>query len=86
MNNGAENIIGDYKFGSENANFRFDFFSNNFYLDISNNLGDNLNFYIKARIISDNLDSVYDDLNIQKPKILFSHIGNCLNIEEINYA
>jgi hypothetical protein len=84
LNNSSETIIGDYKLGSENANFRYDFFSNNFYLDISNNKNDSLNVYVKAKIINENANNDYDNSSIEKPKILFSHIGNCLNIEEIN--
>ena len=87
VNNGSENMIGEYLLGNENTNFKYDFFSNNFYQDISSNIGDNINFYIKAKISSstDNNTTNYSTLDdIYKPKIILSSLGNVLNIEEVN--
>jgi hypothetical protein len=87
LNNGSENMIGEYLLGNENTNFTYDFFSNNFYKDISSNIGDNINFYIKAKITSstNNNNTNYTTLdNIYKPKIILSTLGNVLNIEEVN--
>ena len=87
VNSGAENIIGEYLLGNENTNFKYDFFSNNFYQDISSIIGDNINFYIKAKISSstNNNTTNYSTLDdIYKPKIILSSLGNVLNIEEVN--
>ena len=87
VNNGLEISIGEYLLGNENATFKYDFFSNNFYKDISSVIGDNINFYIKAKISSstDNNTTNYNTLdNIYKPKIILSRLGNILNIEEVN--
>ena len=87
VNNGSENIIGEYLLGNENTNFKYDFFSNNFYQDISSVIGDNINFYIKAKISSstNNNTTNYSTLDdIYKPKIILSSLGNVLNIEEVN--
>ena len=87
VNNGSENMIGEYLLGNENTNFKYDFFSNNFYQDISSNIGDNINFYIKAKISSstNNNNTNYSTLDdIYKPKIILSTLGNVLNIEEVN--
>ena len=87
VNNGSENMIGEYLLGNENTNFKYDFFSNNFYQDISSVIGDNINFYIKAKISSstDNNTTNYSTLDdIYKPKIILSSLGNVLNIEEVN--
>ena len=64
-------MIGEYLLGNENTNFKYDFFSNNFYQDISSNIGDNINFYIKAKISSstNNNNTNYSTLDdIYKPK------------------
>ena len=61
----------------------YDFFSNNFYQNINNNSGDNINFYIKAKNNSSNINYTLID-NIYKPKIILSSLGNILNIEEVN--
>ena len=87
VNNGSENLIGEYLLGNENTNFKYDFFSNNFYQDISSVIGDNINFYIKAKISSstNNNNTNYSTLDdIYKPKIILSTLGNVLNIEEVN--
>ncbi len=88
VNNGSENMIGEYLLGNENTNFKYDFFSNNFYQDISSVIGDNINFYIKAKISSstnNNNNTNYSTLDdIYKPKIILSTLGNVLNIEEVN--
>ena len=87
VNNGSENMIGEYLLGNENTNFNYDFFSNNFYQDISSITGDNINFYIKAKISSstNNNNTNYSTLDdIYKPKIILSTLGNVLNIEEVN--
>jgi len=87
VNTGSEIIIGEYLLGNENTNFKYDFFSNNFYQDISSVIGDNINFYIKAKISSstNNNTTNYSTLDdIYKPKIILSSLGNVLNIEEVN--
>ena len=87
VNYGSENMIGEYLLGNENTNFKYDFFSNNFYQDISSVIGDNINFYIKAKISSstNNNTTNYSTLDdIYKPKIILSSLGNVLNIEEVN--
>ena len=87
VNYGSENLIGKYLLGNENTSFKHDFFSNNFYQDISSVIGDNINFYIKAKISSstDNNTTNYSTLDdIYKPKIILSSLGNVLNIEEVN--
>lgn len=85
INNGSEIIIGEYLLGNENTSFKYDFFSNNFYENITSSIGNNLNFYIKAKIHSENTTSFYNSIdNIYKPKILLSLSGNILNIEEVN--
>ena len=87
VNDGSENLIGEYLLGNENTSFKHDFFSNNFYQDISSVIGDNINFYIKAKISSstDNNTTDYKTLDdIYKPKIILSSLGNVLNIEEVN--
>lgn len=86
LNTEEDVIIGEYKLGSENTNFRYDFFSNNFYLDISSTVNDIIYFNVMARIDSDTHNKdYYDNLSDElKPKILFSLLGNILNIEEIN--
>ena len=83
----SENIISEYKLGSEYANSSFDQFSKNFYTDISSQIGDILNFYIKAKIYREN-NNVEDIPNNDdfKPKIIFTTLGNILNIEEVNLA
>lgn len=83
----SENIISEYKLGSEYANSSFDQFSKNFYTDISSQIGDILNFYIKAKIYREN-NSVEDIPNNDdfKPKIIFTTLGNILNVEEVNLA
>ena len=84
INNGSEVIIGEYLLGNENTNFKYDFFSNNFYQNIPSITGDNINFYIKAKIHTNNSTNytIIDD--IYKPKIILSSLGNILNIEEVN--
>jgi hypothetical protein len=83
----SENIISEYKLGSEYANSSFDLFSKNFYTDISSQIGDILNFYIKAKIYREN-NNVEDIPNNDdfKPKIIFTTLGNILNVEEVNLA
>lgn len=83
----SENLISEYKLGSEYANASFDQFSKNFYTDISSQIGDILNFYIKAKIYREN-NSVEDIPNNDdfKPKIIFTTLGNILNVEEVNLA
>lgn len=83
----SENLISEYKLGSEYANASFDQFSKNFYTDISSQIGDILNFYIKAKIYREN-NSVEDipDNDDFKPKIIFTTLGNILNVEEVNLA
>ena len=83
----SENPISEYKLGSEYANSSFDLFSKNFYTDISSQIGDILNFYIKAKIYREN-NSVEDipDNDDFKPKIIFTSPGNILNVEEVNLA
>ena len=64
----------------------FPVISNN-HQDISSNIGDNINFYIKAKISSstNNNNTNYSSLDdIYKPKIILSTLGNVLNIEEVN--
>ena len=83
----SENIISEYKLGSEYANSSFDLFSKNFYTDISSQIGHTLNFYIKAKIFREN-NNVEDIPNNDdfKPKIIFTSPGNILNVEEVNLA
>ena len=83
----SENLISEYKLGSEYANSSFDLFSKNFYTDISSQIGDILNFYIKAKIYREN-NNVEDIPNNDdfKPKIIFTSPGNILNVEEVNLA
>lgn len=83
----SENLISEYKLGSEYANSSFDLFSKNFYTDISSQIGDTLNFYIKAKIFREN-NNVEDIPNNDdfKPKIIFTTLGNILNVEEVNLA
>jgi len=83
----SENLISEYKLGSEYANSSFDQFSKNFYTDISSQIGDILNFYIKAKIYREN-NNVEDIPNNDdfKPKIIFTTLGNILNVEEVNLA
>ena len=83
----SENLISEYKLGSEYANASFDQFSKNFYTDISSQIGDILNFYIKAKIYREN-NNVEDIPNNDdfKPKIIFTTLGNILNVEEVNLA
>ena len=84
INNGNEIIIGEYLLGNENTTFKYDFFSNNFYQNINSLIGDNINFYIKAKI-SSNSNTNYSLLDdTYKPRILLSLLGNTLNVEEIN--
>ena len=82
-----KNLISEYKLGSEYANSSFDLFSKNFYTDISSQIGDTLNFYIKAKIFREN-NNVEDipNNNDFKPKIIFTSLGNILNVEEVNLA
>ena len=84
INNGQEVIIGEYLLGNENTSFKYDFFSNNFYKNIISNIGDNINFYIKAKIHSNNSINYTTIDDIYKPKIILSSLGNILNIEEVN--
>ena len=83
----SENLISEYKLGSEYANSSFDLFSKNFYTDFSSQIGDTLNFYIKAKIYREN-NNVEDIPNNDdfKPKIIFTSPGNILNVEEVNLA
>lgn len=83
-NNGNENILGEYLLGNENTTFKYDFFSNTFYHSITSAIGDNINFYVKAKIHSNNATDYTTIDDEFKPKILFSLLGNRMNIEEVN--
>ena len=83
LNNGPENIIGEYTLGNEITSFQHDFFSNNFYANIFSEVNDNINFYVKGKIITNNPISDYTN-NQYFPKIIFSKSGNILSIEEVN--
>ena len=84
INNGPEIIVGEYLLGNENTSFKYDFFSNNFYQNITSSIGNNINFYIKAKIHTENLTNYSSIDDIYKPKIILSSLGNILNIEEVN--
>lgn len=90
LNQGTENIIGEYILGTENTNSNYQLFSNTFYEKINCDLNTNLNFYLKSKIKSNNFhsensQSLYDSLeDIYKPSIVFNKQGNSFIIEEIN--
>ena len=81
-----EEIIGEYILGTENTTFNYQLFSNTFYESINCDLNSNIDFYLKAMILStSNNQSIYDDLDdLHKPKIYFNRQGNSFSIEEIN--
>lgn len=81
-----EEIIGEYILGTENTTFNYQLFSNTFYESINCDLNSNIDFYLKAMILStSNNQSIYDGLdNVHKPKIYFNRQGNSFSIEEIN--
>ena len=86
LNQGSEVIIGEYILGTENTNFNYQLFSNNFYENINCDLNTNLNFYLKSKILSQfNNQNIYDNLeNIYKPVIYFNKQGNSFIVEELN--
>lgn len=81
-----EEIIGEYILGTENTTFNYQLFSNTFYESINCDLNSNIDFYLKAMILStSNNQSIYDGLDdLHKPKIYFNRQGNSFSIEEIN--
>jgi len=90
LNEGSEFIIGHYILGTENTNFNYQLFSTSFYEKINCDLNTILNFYLKAKIKSNNNHSEYsqDFYNnleeIDKPSIIFNKQGNSFIVEEIN--
>lgn len=81
-----EEIIGEYILGTENTTFNYQLFSNTFYENINCDLNSNIDFYLKAMILStSNNQNIYNSLdNTHKPKIYFNRQGNSFSIEEIN--
>lgn len=81
-----EEIMGEYILGTENTTFNYQLFSNTFYESINCDLNSNIDFYLKAMILStSNNQSIYDGLDdVHKPKIYFNRQGNSFSIEEIN--
>jgi len=85
INNGTENIIGQYMLGTENTSFKYDLFSTNFFTIINSYIGNLINFYIKANIVT-SISSINSINSNNFPQILLSLNGNNISIEELNYT
>tara|TARA_B100001769_G_scaffold210278_1_gene169697 strand:- start:1836 stop:2588 length:753 start_codon:yes stop_codon:yes gene_type:complete len=72
--------LDNYILGSENTNFiKGQFYKNILINDISYNKGDNINFYLKAKIAT---DSTPDITSNYRPKIITTQLGNSFNVSE----
>lgn len=72
--------LDNYILGSENTNFiKGQFYKNILINDISYNQGDNINFYLKAKIITDSPNTT--NVNYY-PKIITTQLGNSFNVFE----
>ena len=81
-----EEVMGEYILGTENTTFNYQLFSNSFYEIINCDLNTNIDFYLKAMILSTTNDqNIYDAIeDLHKPKIYFNRQGNSFTIEEVN--
>lgn len=73
--------LDNYILGSENTNFiKGQFYKNILINDISYNQGDNINFYLKAKIATDSTPNI-TNYNY-RPKIITTKLGNSFNVFE----
>ena len=85
--NSNEKLIGEYILGNENTNFIYGVFSKTMVIDISHSANDTINFYLKAKIQTDDIgnDFNYSDLdNTLKPKIIQTLSGNLISAAEFS--
>lgn len=73
--------LDNYILGSENTNFIKGQFNKNILInDISYNQGDNINFYLKAKILTDSTLNTNNENYY--PKIITTQLGNSFNVFE----